>query len=67
MQTDSEHVQVKKIVDLVPGIPKHLDLYFADFLRTFTQFQNLLFSFLKCMYIFRSDPWNSSFYLRKGP
>ena len=31
MQTKTEDVYVTKLVGLVTGIPKHLDLYFSDF------------------------------------
>ena len=35
MQTKTEDVYVTKLVDLVTGIPKYLDLYFSDFSMNF--------------------------------
>ena len=35
IQTKTEDVHVTKLVVLVTRIPKHLDLYFSDFLTNF--------------------------------
>ena len=46
MQTKTEDVYVTEFVGLVTRIPKHLDLYFSNFLRISSHFQSLLFGIL---------------------
>ena len=40
MKTKIEDVYVTKVVGLVTRIPKHLDLYFSDFVRISRYFQS---------------------------
>ena len=60
MCTDSKDVYVTKLVDLVTGIPKHLDLYFSDFPTIFYAFSK--FTVLKFKHILQFDPWKFRFF-----